>query len=313
MELDLALAQRSAAVILNLAVAGLVGAAAAGLWLRRAVSPWAGLLSLRLHGAMRLAALAAGLAYLAVLWLEAAAMAEVPLAAAFPAVQSVITATHYGLAWMIGAAALLVLGLTLAGRVKRGKQGMARPLLRLLALATLLYSRSMVSHAGAGGDFSWALAADWLHLVLVSVWVGEVLVAGLAALRAQPADPQSCLECAAYLRTLSRSATVALAGIFASGAISAWRGLGALENAFDNPYATILLVKLGLVLCAAALGGLNRFILMPALLAQLRQDHGPRAAAQARFARVLRIEAVFLVGALVAAAFLSSTAPPALS
>jgi putative copper resistance protein D len=309
-EAELALAQRIATVLLNLSVAGLVGAAAAGLWLRRTVSPWAGALSVRLHGAMKGAALAAALAYVAVLWLEAAAMAEVPPAAAFPAVQSVITATHYGLAWMIGAAALLVLGLTLMRRESRGP---VPSLVRLLALATFLYSRSMVSHAAAGGDFAWGVAADWVHLLLVSVWVGEVLVAGLAALRTEPADPQSRRECAADVQALSRSATIALAGIVLTGAFSAWRGLGAIGNAFGNPYATTLLVKLALVLCAAALGGLNRFLVMPALLDQLRQAAPPRQGAGRRFALILRLEAVFLAGALVAAVFLGSTSPPSLS
>jgi putative copper resistance protein D len=133
------------------------------------------------------------------------------------------------------------------------------------------------------------------------------------ALRAQPLDPQSRLECAAYVRALSRSATVALAGIAITGAIAAWRGLGTIDNAVGNPYAATLLVKLALVLCAAALGGLNRFIVMPALLLQLRHTGVAQQGAGRRFALVLRIEAAFLVAALVAAAFLSATSPPAAS
>jgi putative copper resistance protein D len=309
-EADLALAQRLATVILTLSVASLAGAAAATLWLRRGVSPWARSLSVRLHGALGGAVLSAVLSYVAVLWLEAASMAEVPVAAAFPAVQSVISGTHYGLAWTIGAGALLVLALSLA---VPGGRGAAAAAVRLPALAALLYSRSMVSHAAAGGDFTWAVAADWAHLALVSLWLGGVLVAGLAALRAEPADPQSRLECAAYVRALSRSATFALAGIVVTGAFGAWRGLGTIGNAVGNPYATMLLLKLALVLCAAALGGLNRFAVMPALLRQLCQAGLAQPGAGRRFALVLRVEAVFLVAALVAAAFLGSTSPPAAS
>jgi putative copper resistance protein D len=217
----------------------------------------------------------------------------------------VLSATHYGTAWTIGSAALLAFALSLAVPVGRG---LAQP----LALAVFLYSRSMVSHAAAGGDFGWAVAADWLHLVFISAWVGEVLAAGLAALRVEPGDPQSRLECGAYVRTLSRSATLALAGLFATGAFSAWRGLGTIENAVGNPYATTLLLKLALVLGAATLGGMNRFVLMPALLKQLRQP-GPAQGAAGRFTRVLHIEAVLLVAALVVAAFLSSTSPPTAS
>jgi putative copper resistance protein D len=307
MEGELALAQRIATVLLNLALAGLVGAALAALWLRRAVSPWARALDLRLHGAMKMGVPAAGLAYGAVLWLEAATMAEVPVAQAWPAVRSVLSATHYGLAWMIGAGALLVAGLALVLPPGRGSLA---SMLRLLALAVLLYTRSTVSHAASDGDFTWAVAADWVHLVLVSVWVGGVLVAGLAALPAEPGDPQSARECGAYVQALSRSATLALAGIVVTGAFSAWRGLGVIENAVGNPYATILLLKLVPVLCAAALGGLNRFRVMPALLQQLRQAGPAQAGARRRFVLVLRLEAVFLVASLVAAAVLASTPPP---
>jgi putative copper resistance protein D len=307
MEGELALAQRSATALLNLALAGLVGAGIAGLWLRRGVSPWARTLALCLHRAMKGGALAAAMAYAAVLWLEAAAMAEVPVGQALPAVQSVLSATHYGLAWLVGAGALTVFGLAL---VLPKRPGMPAAVLRLLALATLLYSRSIVSHAAAAGDFSWAVAADWLHLVLVSAWVGAVLVAGLAALRAEPGDPQGRLECGAWVQALSRSATVALAGIAATGAVSAWRSLATIENAFGNPYAAILLVKLVLVLCAAALGGLNRFAVMPALLKQLRQPVPGQQDARRSFVLILRVEAVFLAAALVAAAFLASTPPP---
>jgi putative copper resistance protein D len=52
---------------------------------------------------------------------------------------------------------------------------------------------------------------------------------------------------------------------------------------------------------------------MPALLEQLRQTGAAPQGAAGRFALVLRIEAVFLVAALVAAAFLSATPPPAAS
>lgn len=92
------------------------------------------------------------------------------------------------------------------------------------------------------------------------------------------------------------------------GVLSAWRGLGSFENVFGNPYGTTLLIKVGLVLCAAALCGLNRFVVMPKLLAQLRKPK-PDGGANGKFALIRQLEAVILVAVLVAAAFLSSTSP----
>ncbi|MFC5460534.1 copper resistance D family protein [Massilia niabensis] len=267
----------------------------------------------RLRRAMLVCLAIAMVSYVAVLWLEAASMAEVPVAEAFPAVQSVITATHYGYAWMLGAAALLVALVTAA--LRPGALGLGpASVLRLVALGLFLYSRSIVSHAGAAGDFTWAVAVDWVHLVLISVWVGEVIVAGSITLRSEPAAGQeNRVECARYVEALSTSATIALVGIFVTGLLSAWRGLGSPDQVLGNPYGTMLIIKVGLVLCAAGLGGMNRFVVMPALLARLRDTRVPEQGVTHRFALVLQAEAVILLAVIVAAAILSSTPPPTAS
>ncbi|WP_036215699.1 MULTISPECIES: copper resistance D family protein [Massilia] len=310
MESDLASAQRAVTAFLNLSVAILVGASAATLWLRTRTSPWSRAMLPRLRTALLAGTGAAMVAYAAILWIEAASMAEVPLAEALPAVRSLITATHFGLAWLIGAAALVVAGAVSAAGA-RFQATAAMSALRIGAIGVLLYSRSMVSHAGAAGDFTWAVAVDWVHLVLISIWVGEVIVAGLITLRVLPdAASGSRADCAAYVDALSRSATVALVGIFVTGAISTWRVLETPANLFGNPYGTTLLIKIGLVLCAAALGGFNRFVVMPSLLRSLQQQGQEARAASGRFARILQVEAIVLVAVLIAAAFLTSTSPP---
>jgi putative copper resistance protein D len=62
----------------------------------------------------------------------------------------------------------------------------------------------------------------------------------------------------------------------------------------------LLDAKLALVAIAVALGGFNRFAVMPSL---------PRA--WPRFVRVLRVEAAVLLAVLVAAALLANGEPPA--
>lgn len=310
--MDPALPGRALAVVLNLALAFLVGASLALHWLRTADSPWAGTMRARLSRTMLAAAGGALVASIALLWVEAASLAEVPLPAALPAVRSLLTATHFGLAWTVGGAALTVLVLVSAMALppRRTSSG-ALAALRILALGVLLYSRSMSSHAGAGGDFTLAVAIDWLHLLLVCTWVGDVLVAGCITLRRAPEEPGGRADCAACVQALSHSATVALAGIVATGAAGVWRVLDSPAQLLGNPYGDALAVKLGLVLCAAALGGLNRFRIMPALLRALRQPTDEPCAPARRFARILQIEAAVLVAVLAAAAVLTTTPPPA--
>lgn len=310
MEADLVLLQRAVTVILNISLCVLVGSSTATLWLRSARSTWAASLLPSLRAVALTTTGVAISAYVAILWVEAASMAEVPLSEALPAVRSVVTATHYGFAWMIGAAALVVTATVCSLGERLQASGIASTV-RVAAIALLLYSRSMVSHAGAGGNFTWAVAVDWVHLVLISVWVGEVLIAGLLVLRRLPDDESaSRADCAAYIEALSHSATISLVGIFVTGGISTLRVVEIPQDLVGNPYGTALIIKVGFVLCAAALGGFNRFVVMPSLLRSLKQPGRAERGARGRFARILQVEAAFLILVILAAAVLTSTSPP---
>ncbi|MDL2353949.1 MAG: CopD family protein [Pseudomonadota bacterium] len=305
---DMPLAQHGATVLLNLALAIAIGAGATMLWTTQTTSVWARS-RVRTVRHVGLVALAVALSASAgVLWLEAAAMAEVPLAQAAEAARSMLTSTHLGLAWKIGTGALL-LGIAAMALATPGRR--TPMLVALAAVAGFLYTRSMVSHASAAGDFNLQMVIDWIHLILVCLWVGEVIVSGLVVLSSSPgALLQDRSDCARYVESLSTSATFALAGIFATGLFNAWLNLGGASVLVSHPYGTTLLIKLTLVMGAVLLGGANRFIVMPGLIASLRSGDAAADRAMRQFTLILRVEAVVLVGVLFMAAILSSTSPP---
>lgn len=294
--------------LLNLAVAVLTGASVARLWLGRDASGWAEARRQPVRRAAMLGAVLALAANIGLLWLESAAMAEVPVTEAAPAIRSMLTSTHLGLAWSIGMAAL---ALATAGVFIRGIRNAGPALLTLAALAVFWYTRSMVSHAASEGDVSLRLLADWVHLGLTSLWVGEVMVSGAVILRTSgnmsSADRRAR---AAYVASLSSSATFALAGIFVTGLYTAWRNLGGLGNLVGNAYGNTLVAKLLLVGVAAMLGGFNRFFVMRPWLARESTGHAAAEVLPLRFRRVLWIEAVVLLAVVVVAAWLASTPPP---
>lgn len=308
MALDLQTAQRLVTALLNLAVAVLMGASVSRLWLGRDASTWA----LARRQPVRMAAAAAAVVALAAsviwLWLESAAMAEVPVTEAASAILAMLTSTHLGFACSIGITALVI---ATAGTFIRSERSSGPALLTLAALAVFWYTRSMVSHAASDGDFSLRLLADWLHLGLISLWVGEVIVAGAITLKASgnmvPGDRRAR---AAYVESLSSSATFALTGIFVTGIYAAWRSLDGWANLIGNPYGNTLVAKVLLVGAAAVLGGFNRFFVMPPWVA--RESAGDAAAEvfPQRFKRVLWIEAVVLLAVVALAAWLASTSPP---
>lgn len=306
MALDVPAAQLIVTVTLNLALAIGVGAGLSTLWLAARDSDWAadrrGQLSVAGAAAAAVALLASG----ALLWLKAASMAEVPVTAAGAASLSILTATHFGYSWTGGASALVLGALAVALRPP-GKGRRRWIFLNLFALAAFLYTRSVVSHAAADGDFGIRILADWVHLMLISVWAGEVFVAGLLTLAAPlNAEADDHIECKRYIEALSASATYALGGIVVTGAVNAWYNVGSPYTLAGNPYGVALLLKLALVAVAVLLGGFNRVFVMPSLTAAGMVP----ATALRHFTLILRLESAVLLGVLIVAAILSSTSPP---
>jgi len=305
---DLPTVQHLVTALLNLAVAVLTGASVSRLWLGRDASSWSQVRRLPVQHAAIAGAVVAVTANLVLLWLEAAAMAEVPLTEAGAATWSMLNSTHLGLAWSIGMAALAVAG---ASTFMRADQRPGPAMLTLTALAVFWYTRSMVSHAASDGDFSLRLLADWVHLGLISLWVGEVMLSGGVMLRATGGmKPDDRRARAAYVESLSSSATFALTGIFVTGLYASWRALGGFQDLVGNPYGNTLVAKLLLVGVAAMLGGFNRFFVMPPWLVIESTGNAASALLPARFKRIIWIEAVILLAVVVLAAWLASTSPP---
>ncbi|MFZ6647939.1 CopD family protein [Undibacterium sp. TJN25] len=305
--LNLASAQHAFTVALNLAMAVSVGANLSVTWAARSSSSWTAGYLPRLRKAALAAVLAAILASAALIWMEAAAMAEVDTMSAGPAVLTLLADTQYGHAWL-GGLVFLLLAAGAASLLWRRNGRLPAKLGILFALA-FFYTRSMSSHAAGDGNLTWVMLADWLHLSLISMWVGEVAIAGFLTFPGMRADSQSRADCARYLQALSSSASIAVAGIALTGIFNSMHNLSSFGELSGNPYGNTLLLKLATVLLAALLGGVNRFIVMPSLLAQL---HDPAASLPAlwRFVLVLRIEFFVLLSALILAALLSATSPP---
>jgi putative copper resistance protein D len=309
MVLDLQTIQHLITAFLNLAVAVLTGASVSRLWLGRSgASAWAGARRQPVRNAAIGSAIVALMANACLLWIESAAMAEVSVAEAGGATWTMLTSTHLGLAWAIGMAGLLVAA---AGTFVGGDRSPGPGVLTLAALGVFWYTRSMVSHAASEGDFSVRLLADWIHLGLISLWVGEVILSGGVMLRRAGNITRADRRVrAAYVASLSSSATFALVGIFITGLYASWRSLDGLENLVGNPYGNTLVAKLLLVGAAAMLGGFNRFFVMLPWLASESAGNAAPKGLPARFRRILWIEALVLVVVIVLAAWLASTSPP---
>lgn len=288
----------AATALVNLALAWIVGLAAARFWLARGgTAPQS--LDGRLSQAttIAIAACAAGVSLL--LWSDAAVMAGVGWACAGSAFVTVLASTHVGHAGIVA-----LLALAAAWRAHRLRPAVGAAMIALFAAA-----RAASGHAGDAGIASVAVGVEWLHLVLIAFWVGAVCVAGWLVLPAWRTGTRPDAALARYLHTLSDWATVALIGIVATGAGNGLRVLSSPDELVATGYGRLLSAKIALVLVAVALGGWNRFRGLPAALADDAAAPG-RTRGLRRVIAVLRIESVVLALTVLAAAVLSTSAPP---
>ncbi|ELX08629.1 hypothetical protein Jab_2c06840 [Janthinobacterium sp. HH01] len=204
------------------------------------------------------------------------------------------TSTAYGWSGCIAIAALAaVLALRCVPRLP-----LVGELAVLLGMAVFTVTRSSMGHAGEQGLWSLPMAAESIHLSAISVWAGVVAVSGLLVLQVRwEMDAMN-----RYLNWMSHAATAALGALAVTGIYSGWHRVGSAGNLIYIVYGVTLLSKVALVLVAIAIGGYNKFIGLPAA------SRSPDGVAVVRLA--LRIEIILLLGAILAAAILTSQQPP---
>lgn len=231
----------------------------------------------------------------AAFWAATAVMGGFQLAEAGPMLWTMLATTSFGHAGAVGLAAIALLLLCrLIDRSGRAADGAV-----LLLLAVFTVTRASMGHAGEEGFLSMPLAAESVHLFAIALWVGMVMVSGWFVLDRVKVDRA---KMSAYLDAMSNVAMVAVTTIVATGLYSAWHRVGTAEHLVGTDYGITLLVKVILVVFAIALGGYNKFFGLPAAT---NSAEGQRTV---RF--VLRLEAVAVLGALAAAAYLVSQQPP---
>ncbi|HEY3127365.1 MAG TPA: FixH family protein, partial [Candidatus Limnocylindria bacterium] len=159
---------------------------------------------------------------------------------------------------------------------------------------------TLVSHAAATGDLG-SVAVDYLHVTAISIWSGGVVAFSYVAMpSAANADPR---QLGATIWRFSLTALIAVAVIISTGTWAAFDRLVLIEDLVETPYGIALLAKIVLLGGLLALGALNLLVWGP------RMRRGLTSSAQ--FWRGVMGETALFAGVLVAAAFLTSFAPPA--
>jgi copper transport protein len=171
------------------------------------------------------------------------------------------------------------------------------------AAATLLVPGAS-GHPSQTAPRGLALTLDWLHLASGAIWIG-----GLAGLLVLWRSLSLATRLAGLVVAVPRFSAVALVSVVALAGSGTWASilhLPTLGTLWQTSYGQAILVKVALLLAAAALASVNLLRTKPGL-----QADGTVAAGAAKLLRrLVGGEVVIVAGAILTAAILSSLAPP---
>ena len=219
-------------------------------------------------------------------------------------VWDVASTTGFGLAALVRTAlCVLALVFTLPpwrGRAYWGLQS----LLGLAATASFAWGGHGNTDEGAAGAVH--LAADVLHLLAASAWIGAlfVLVILLAQAGRDP-GPSTAGPARLSLLAFSRVGPALVAALILSGLVNSWFlvGLAGLAGAAGQPYGQVLIAKLVLFALMLGLAAANRYVFTPPL--------EPDGGAIRRVSLSVFVEALLGAGVLALVSWLGTLAPVA--
>lgn len=236
-----------------------------------------------------LAGIAAGLALSVLLLVLRVLVLTAGASATDPDVWVAVLRSRIGDAfWLRGAGLVLLGSVALPWRVGQA--------VAAVGVALVVGSYAAMGHSTLYGPRQEIVALLVLHLAVVAFWVGS-----LPALLWVAGRPDGAAA-ATLVRDWSRTATLAVLAMLATGMLLTWYLTVRLDRILDAWHGWALLAKTLAVLAALTLAGWNRLRHTPALA---RGEAG----AGARLASSIRVEMVFVLLAFWAAAEMVSVHP----
>jgi len=209
---------------------------------------------------------------------------------------------------LFGVAASIALVLDRPERPQRSVVELLSLWAALAAAASTLVMPGLAGHAGQRSPRGLALPLDWLHLAAGAIWLGGLIGIVVFWLNVRREGRVAALS--VVVPRFSNVAFVSVLALIGSGIGQSLLELPTLGSLWQTNYGKALLVKIILLFAALALAAVNLARTKPRLeAAGVRPSDGPGAALLLR--RLVQGEILFVVGALFAAAVLTSLPPPA--
>ena len=222
----------------------------------------------------------------------------------------VLLGTRYGIVWLIRVGLILLLGglfwVKLGSSSFHSRAGFifAAPLVMALAFS---------GHAAAG-EGSWLfvqLAADALHLLAASAWVGGLIAFTLFLIWIARTDRRwSGVALQEATRRFSLLGLASVTVLVLTGLVNAWTLVGAVPPLMGTAYGKLLVTKLILLLPLIGVAAINRLQIKPQVLAlRIGMSIETMKALLLRLKRNVMTEAVLGLSVLLIVGLMSVTPP----
>lgn len=213
-----------------------------------------------------LVALVSGIGWLVIV---ASTMSGMPLGSVVQGgvIGIVLTQTHFGIAWIIRGALVVVLAVCLAvqGRTRSHAAGWVG----LLAASAFIGSLAWAGHGAATEDVPFDAIhapADILHLLAAGAWLGALLPLVLFL-------AQAWRDKSPHVVAVARTATLrfsvlglsAVGTLIVTGVVNTWFLAGSVPALLGTSYGQLLLLKIALFATMIGVAGLNQRRLLPCL------------------------------------------------
>jgi len=193
-----------------------------------------------------------------------------------------------------------------------------------------IFSNSIQSHNAAVDFFPFiAISVDWIHFMMVSIWVGGLFYISLNLSRkffikekalnvhyheSSITYPKyAIISLQFYLSTILRFsiiAVISLGIIFITGMYMGVLHLQQPSSLFNSTYGNILIVKLLVVFSMAILGGYHHFRIPLLFNQKTEKTEVNQLQKLTRFNKTLKIEYILGIGIIFISSFLTITSPP---
>ncbi|MDX6538133.1 MAG: copper transport protein [Gaiellales bacterium] len=264
-------------------------------------------------GAALLLALVAAPVYLVLATAEFSLRPRTDLGAIIPLVRDSSFGRSFSDLWavlgLLALASALSLRLDRPGRPRRSGEALLAIVGAGGCAAAALAFPGLAGHPSTTSPVGLMLALDWAHLAAASIWIGGLI--GLLVLAAATEPGRRVAALAAVVPRFSRAAVVSVAVLLVTGIIASVVHLPTLSSLWQTSYGKAIVAKSVLLAFALVLGALNNLRSRPRLAAAVeRRDEALGNGAAALLRRLVLGEGALLVGAVAAAAILTSLAPP---